>query len=68
MNREKRKLNLIFHNVAESTRPHSNARKNDDIVYIKILLHDYIGIDPSISNVLHIGKKVTKPGFLKVSI
>ena len=33
--REKRKLNLIFHNVAESAKPDGAARKNDDINFIK---------------------------------
>ena len=58
--RDKHKLNLIFHNVAESTKPDGTARKNDDINLIKTLLHDYIGIDPSISNAIRIGKKRDK--------
>ena len=36
--REKHKLNIIFHNVAKSTKPDGTARKNDDINFIKILL------------------------------
>ena len=66
--REKRKLNLIFHNVAESTKPDGMARKNDDISFIKTLLHDHIGIEPSISNALRIGKKSDKTRLLKVSV
>ena len=67
--REKRKLNLIFHNVVESTKPDGSARKNDDINFVKDLLHDYIGIDPTISNAIRIGKKSDdKTRLLKVSV
>ena len=67
--REKRKLNLIFHNVAESTKLDGIARKNDDIDFIKALLHDHIGIDPTISTALRIGKKSSdKTRLLKVSV
>ena len=66
--RVKRKLNLIFHNVVESTKPDGIARKNDDINFIKTLLHDHIGIEPSISDALRIGKKSDKTRLLKVSV
>lgn len=67
--REKRKLNLIFHNVAESTKPDGIARKDDDINFIKVLLHEYISIDPTISNAIRIGKKSSdKTRLLKVSV
>ena len=35
--REKQKLNLIFHNVVESTKPDGTARENDDINFIKAI-------------------------------
>lgn len=67
--REKQKLNLIFHNVAESTKPDGIAGKDYDINFIKVLLHDYIGIDPTISNAIRIGKKSSdKTRLLKVRI
>ena len=44
--------------MAESTKPDGIVRKNDDIDFIKALLHDYIGIDPTISTAKNL---VTKP-------
>ena len=43
--------------MVKSTKPDGIARKNDNINFVKELLHDYIGIDPTISNAMRIGKK-----------
>ena len=45
------------------------CQKNDDINFIKSLLHDYIGFDPNVSNATRIGKKSSdKVRLLRVSV
>ena len=55
--------------MVKSTKPDGIARKNDNINFVKDLLHDYIGIDPTISSAIRIGKKSDdKTRLLKVSV
>ena len=66
--REKRKLNLVLHNVPESTKQSGPERKADDISKVEKLLHDHLGINPTISNAIRLGKKSDRPRLLKISV
>jgi len=55
--REKRKLNMILHNMPESTASESIARKKDDIMKVTSMLKDYISVKPTISKAVRLGKK-----------
>ena len=50
--REKRKLNVIIHNVSESTTETGPERKADNIATVNSLLHEHLGISPTISNAI----------------
>ena len=54
--REKRKLNLVVHNVPESTKQSGPERKADDISKDDKLLHDHLGINSTISSAIRLGK------------
>ena len=47
---DRRKLNLIFHNVPESAKQRGPERKADDISTVNGLLHQYLDFNPTISN------------------
>ena len=66
--REKRKLNLVLHNVPESTKQSGPEKKADDISKVEKLLHDHLGINPTISNAIRLGKKSDRPRLLKISV
>ena len=66
--REKRKLNVIIHNVSESTKETGPERKADDIAAVNGLLHKHLGISPTISNAIRLGKKSDRPQLLKISV
>ena len=64
--RDRRKLNLVLHNMPEST---ATARKKDDIMKIASVLNNYIKVKPTISNAVRLGKKGSdKPCLLKITI
>ena len=60
---DRRKLNLIFHNVPESAKQSGPERKADNM--INGLLHQHLGYSPTVSNALRLGKRLTDPGFSK---
>jgi len=67
--REKRELNLVIHNLPESTATESAARKKADIQKVFSVLKDSLKIKPTISNAVRIGKKgPDKPRLLKITI
>ena len=63
--REKRKLNLVLHNVPESTKQSGPERKADDISKVEKLLHDHLGINPTISNAIRWEKSPIDLDYLK---
>ena len=65
---DRRRLNLIFHNVPESAKQSGPERKADDINMINGLLHQHLGYSPTISNALCLGKKADRPRLLKVTV
>jgi len=66
--RDKRKLNLILHNVPESAKQSGPERKAEDISTVNGLLHQRLGFNPKISNAIHLGKESDRPRLLKVSV
>ena len=70
--KEKRRLNLIFHNLPESVSDVSETRKTDDIKAVREVISDYLGAHAQVSNVVRLGKKTpsvaTKPRLLKITV
>ena len=66
--RDRRRLNLIFHNVPESAKQSGPERKADDVNMINGLLHQHLGYSPTVSNALHLGKKADRPRLLKLTV
>ena len=65
---DKRKLNLILHNINESDKQDGPSRKADDIAYITALLRDHVGIAPTVTNAFRLGKRSDRPRLLKISV
>ena len=66
--KSKRKLNLIFHNIAESTKEDGVARKQDDISCVSNILQQYLGLSTKIEKAFRLGQRKEKPRLLKVSV
>ena len=69
--RDKRRLNLIIHNLKESHESDPQKRKEVDINESTKLFQNYLGAQVSISNASRIGKKcdnTNKPRLLKVTV
>ena len=69
--KEKRKLNLIIHNIPESTLTEAQGRKQDDIQKVTSLLTQYVGVTTTITNAIWIGKKpenLEKSRLIKITI
>ena len=66
--REKRRLNLIFHNLQEPINDNGLARKEADIQRAPSIIKDYLGISATINNAVRLGKRGEKPRLLKITI
>ena len=67
--KEKRRLNLILHNIAESDDSVAANRKKHDIDNATEILQRYIGITAIVKNATGIGKKLTdKARLLKITL
>ena len=67
--REKRELNLVLHNIPESTASDSPTRKQEDIAQVNSILNEYVDVKPVINNAIRLGKKVTdKSCLLKIIV
>ena len=55
--RSKRRCNVILHNVEESSADTGQARKEQDVTNITSIFDKFMGVKPTISNALRIGKK-----------
>ena len=53
--KEKRQLNIILHNLTESSKEDAGDRKSDDTKEVTSLFDKYLGIKTSISNAVRIG-------------
>jgi len=63
--KEKRKLNLIVHNVVGPT---AQARKKQDVDNISGIFSKNLGVTVKATNALGLGKKGDKPRLLKVTV
>ena len=67
--KEKRRFNLILHNISESTDSVAVNRKKHDIDSATEIFRRYIGIPVTINNAIRIGKKLTdKSRLLKITL
>jgi len=67
--REKQELNVVLHNLPESTAAVSTTRKTDDIAKVTSMLNEFINVKPTISNAIRLGKKGSdKPHLLKITV
>ena len=68
--REKRQLNLIVHNLTESTSDRGETRKSEDIKCSTDIFnnHDYLKAKATVTKAVRLGKKSDKPRLLKVTV
>jgi len=67
--KQKRKLNLIVHNMEESSADHPQSRKEHDITAIRDILGSQLEVQPRISNAIRLGRKGgPKPRLLKITV
>ena len=66
--KDKRKLNLILHNVPESTDINSDVRKQCDTDTAKAVFNQHLGNATSVSNVTRLGKKSNGSRLLWVTV
>lgn len=60
--KQKRKLNLIIHNLPESASDDSQQRKHDDEHGVADIFKNVLQVTPNISNVVRLGKRGNKKG------
>ena len=66
--KDKRKLNLILHNIPESTNPSSDVRKQDNTDTAATIFNQHLGIPTSVTNATRLGKKGTKSRILHATV
>ena len=66
--KEKRQLNIIVHNLEESSASEGPSRKEDDITKCKSLFQKYLGVTVTIQNAIRLGKRSDKSRLLKISL
>ena len=66
--KEKRQLNVILHNLVESTASEGANRKKEDIKKCSSIFQTYLGSQVSITNAIRLGKKSDKPRLLKLTL
>ena len=67
--KQKRRLNLIVHNMAESSADQPLARKEQDIANLQDILTSHLQVRAHISSAIRLGKKGgPKPRLLKITV
>jgi len=66
--REKRQLNWIVHNLAESISDCDEIRKSEDIKRSIDIFNDYLKEKATVTKAIRLGKKGDKPRLLKVTV
>ena len=64
----KRHLNLIIHNLDESSDPDGQTRKKHDMDHATSLVKDYLNVPVKVTNGVRLGKKGEKQRLLKISL
>ena len=62
----KRHLNIIVHQVSESTAAEGPIRKKEDIQQVTSIFEKYLGVNLSIQKAFRLGSKGEKPRLLKI--
>ena len=57
----------VFYNMVESDDKDPSARKTNEIKEATTLFKEYLGVEPTVTNAVRIGK-VSKPQLLKLAI
>ena len=66
--KDKRKLNVILHNVDEPTAEDGLARKKTDMDVAAKIFQKNLGVSVKVTNAVRLGKKSNKPCLLKISV
>ena len=66
--RAKRRLNLIIHNVKESTSEDGPTRKKHDIDTVTSIFEHHLNVSTTITKAFRIGQHKEKPRLLKISV
>lgn len=66
--KQKRKLNLIMHNVPESSSTEGQQRKQDDIVKVREIFANTLQVTSKVTNAVRLGKKGEKTRLLKITV
>lgn len=67
--KDKRKLNLIFHRIPESTAEEALERRAHDTDHVKTIIQTYLKVDAQVDTIVRIGKKdPNKTRLLKVDV
>ena len=66
--KEKRHLNIIVHNIEESSATSGGERKSENIAKVSEVIQKVLKVPCSVTNTFRIGKKKGKPRLLKVSV
>ena len=68
--KERCQLNVVIHNIEESSSDSPQARKQDDIDKVASIINRYLAIKCSVTNAVRLGKKLqgTKPRLLKITL
>ena len=66
--KDRRRLNLIVHQLAEPTETDPQQRKECDIKETSDIIQKYLGVSVSVTNAIRLGNKGAKPRLLKISV
>jgi len=66
--KERRRLNLILHNLPESTAEDAQARKAYNAAESTKVFNELLSVSSSATNAIRLGKKGDKPRLLKVTV
>ena len=66
--KERRRLNIILHQLPESIAENSQTRKNDDISEASKIFNKVLSIPSNVTNAIRLGQKSAKPRLLKITL
>jgi len=66
--KERCQLNLVIHNIEESSSDSPQVRKQDDIKKVTSIVYKYLAVKCSVTNAVRFGKRQqgVKPAYLKL--
>ena len=66
--KDRRRLNLIVHQLAESDETDAQKRKECDVKETSDIIQKYLGVSATLTNPVRLGIKGAKPRLLKISV